>query len=43
MKKQAPLFRLESIIKFLDKNPELKKMFKPHLKVGYSTMFKWGK
>lgn len=38
--KQAPLFKLESIIKFLDNNPELKKLFKPYLKKGYSSMYK---
>ena len=43
LKKQSPLFKLESIIKFLDKNPELKKMVKPYLKEGYSSMYRWGK
>ena len=41
--KQAPMFKLKSIIKFLDKNPELKKMIKPYLGEGYSSMYKWGK
>jgi len=40
---QAPLFRLESIIKYLDTKPELKKMFKPYLKDGYASMYRWGK
>ena len=43
LKKQAPLFKLESIVNFLDNNLELKKMFKPYLKDGYSSMYKWGK
>jgi len=41
--KDAPLFRLEKIVKFLDKNPNLKNMVKPYAKRGYSTMYKWGK
>ena len=41
--KQAPFFKLESIVKFLDKNPELKNMVKPYLKDGYSSMYIWGK
>ena len=41
--KDAPLFRLEKIVKFLDKNPNLKNMVKPYVKRGYSTMYKWGK
>ena len=43
LKTQSPLFKLASIIKFLDKNPDLKKMVKPYLKEGYSSMYKWGK
>jgi len=41
--KDAPMFSLKSIIKFLDKNPKLKDMVKPYVRKGYSTMYKWGK
>ncbi len=43
LRKQSPLFKLTSIIKFLDNNPDLKKMIKPYLKEGYSSMYRWGK
>ena len=41
--KDAPMFSIKSIVRFLDKNPKLKNMVKPYVRKGYSTMYKWGK
>ena len=38
--KDAPKFKLEKIVKFLDQNPNLKSMVKPYVKKGYPTMYK---
>jgi len=40
---QAPMFKIKSIVKFLDKNPALKKMIRPYVRAGYTSMYKWGK
>ena len=41
--RQAPMFKIKSIVKFLDKNPALKKMIRPYVRAGYTSMYKWGK
>ena len=35
-------FKLDEAIKFLDKNPKLKKLIAPYCDKGYSTMYRWG-
>lgn len=42
-KKQAPFFNLNSIINFLDNNPNIKKIIKPYVKKGYSSMYRFKK
>lgn len=37
--KEEPLFSLEKIIKYLDRNPSLKKLFKKYTVKGYETMY----
>jgi len=41
--KDAPMFNLKKIVRFLDKNPQLKNMVKPYVQKSYSTIYKWGK
>ena len=35
-------FKLDEAIKFLDKNPKLKRLIAPYCDKGYSTMYRWG-
>ena len=36
---KAPKIPIKEIVKFLDMNPELKKLIEPFTEIGYSTMY----
>ena len=38
-KHQAPMFNLEDLIKYLDQNPNLKKLISQYVEKGYESMY----
>ena len=39
----APRIPVMDVVKFLDANPKLIEMLAPFTKIGYASMYRWGK